>query len=95
MRFGPETFRTISRALGTKITGSPQWKQLPALLRSVAVHPSLDEVRLARALADTELEARFKTVFDDPLLRLDLERTRAMMPSAEAGQEDLEYLEKR
>lgn len=82
-------------ALATTITSSSQWKQVAALLRNVTERPGLGEIRLARVIADPELEARFKTVFDDPLVRLALESARTMLPANESGKEDLEYFGKR
>jgi hypothetical protein len=81
-------------ALGSQIVGSPQWKQIPALLKAVTERPGLAEVRLSRIAADPVQEARFKSVFDDTLLGVRLEGEAITMAGTDAAKEELEYFRK-
>jgi hypothetical protein len=81
--------------LAAKIRASKQWTDVAAHAKVDPVHPSLDDLRLARLLGDAALEARARPVLDDKLVRLSLELNLLLDPSDPVVKQDLAYFDRR
>jgi hypothetical protein len=81
--------------LAAKIRASTQWAELATYAKADTRTPDIDDLRLARLIADPALEARSKAALDDKLGRLTLELAIVLDPASATAKEDLAYFDKR
>jgi hypothetical protein len=78
------------------IRKSPQWSEIARVAKSfTSVHPSVGELRIARALGDQALVDHAKAVLDDKLVRAGAELSQLLDPTDATTAEELAYLDKR
>ena len=78
------------------IRKSTQWAEVARVAKTFTwVHPSLGEIRLARALGDQALIDHAKAVFDDKLARAAVELSQLLDPTDATIADEIAYLDKR
>jgi len=81
--------------LAAKIRADPRWAELATYAKADTRTPDIDDLRLARLIADPAHEARTKAALDDKLGRLALELAIVLDPASATAKEDLAYFDKR
>jgi hypothetical protein len=81
--------------LATKIRAAKQWADVATYARAKTRRLELHDLRIARLLGDSALEARARAALDDAWVRLGLELGSMLDPANLVVKEDLAYLERR
>jgi hypothetical protein len=81
--------------LADKIRGAKSWSEVAEHARADRTRPGPSDLRLARLLGDTALEARTRAVFDDRMTHLGLEFAAVLDPGDELTKADLALLDAR